>query len=190
MNALTIHNIIMYYCYLWCFLTPFAICHKLNLQLHLSLCSLFALALSDIFFTLFSSAQLRGETRNGARAAAKVLHGNWHVPHTFTYDLPYGLEECIAEISSAVRQHINLLRATLQLRSQMNQLPKEVGVHVLGGAGTHLNLSHRYEHLIADDLHLILSILARNALKKIKRINFTSLQSGELLTCAEWKWSG
>lgn len=46
----------------------------------------------------------------------------------------------------------------------MDELPQEVRVHVLSGAGTHLHLSDGYEHLVAYDLHLIGCILARDAL--------------------------
>lgn len=46
----------------------------------------------------------------------------------------------------------------------MDELPQEVGVHVLGRTGADLHLGYGYEHLVANDLDFIGGILAGNAL--------------------------
>lgn len=95
--------------------------------------------------------------------AAQTLHRNGHVAHTLAYDLANRLQERVAEVGGAVGQHVHLLGATLQLRAQMDQLPQEVRVHVLGRRGAHLHLGDGYQHLVADDLHLVGGVLAGHA---------------------------
>lgn len=90
--------------------------------------------------------------------AVHSFHRYRHISYTFTDNLPYRLQECIPEIGRTIRQYVHLFRSTLQLRSQVNQFPQEMRIHVLGGRCTNLHFGNRNQHLVSDDFHFVLSV--------------------------------